>query len=68
MSHIFENRRMLVLSALIATVIISSLVTIEYENIYTDSISISVTVIAAIGLFLAAIIYFIEEIESICNP
>ncbi|WP_244939693.1 hypothetical protein [Acinetobacter guerrae] len=53
---------------MIATVVISSGVTIEYENVYSDSISISVTVLAAIGLFLAAVIFFIEEIESICNP
>ncbi|MPW45853.1 hypothetical protein D7V21_10785 [Acinetobacter guerrae] len=68
MLNIIENHRMLVLYTLIATVVISSGVTIEYENVYSDSISISVTVLAAIGLFLAAVIFFIEEIESICNP
>ena len=68
MSNILEKHRMLVLYALIATVVISSGITIEYENVYSDSISISVTVLAGIGLFLAAVIFFIEEIESICNP
>ncbi|MCH2005946.1 hypothetical protein KTH06_09280 [Acinetobacter ursingii] len=68
MSNILEKHRMLVLYALIATVVISSGITIEYENVYSDSISISVTVLAGVGLFLAAVIFFIEEIESICNP
>ncbi|MCU4413827.1 hypothetical protein KTH71_07205 [Acinetobacter sp. WU_MDCI_Axc73] len=68
MSNILEKHRMLVLYALITTLVISSGVTFEYENIYSDSISISVAVLAGIGLFLTAVIFFIEELESICNP
>ena len=68
MSRLLENHRMLVLSGLIAALIISSGVTLEFENIYSDSISISITVLAVIGLFLAAAVYLIEKLESICNP
>ena len=68
MTNILEKHRMLVLYSLLATLVISSGITIEYENIYSDSISISVTILAGIGLFLAAVILFIEEIEAICNP
>ncbi|WP_130803439.1 hypothetical protein [Acinetobacter ihumii] len=68
LADFLENHRLLILAVLVITVFISTSVTVEFENIYSDSISISVTVLAAIGLVLAAIIFLIEKLESICNP
>ena len=66
--NFLESHRLLILALLVITVFISTGVTMEFENIYSDSISISVTVLAAIGLFLTAIVFLIEKLESICNP
>lgn len=63
-----ENHRILVLSVLFVTLLISSVITIEFQNIYSDSISISFTVLAVLGLCLAGIVFLIEKLESICNP
>ncbi|WP_212515284.1 hypothetical protein [Acinetobacter soli] len=68
MSHLFENNRALLFWMTVAILIVSSVITLGFDNVYSDGISIPINVFASVGLFLMMMTHVIEELESICNP
>lgn len=68
MSHLFEHNRALLFWMTVAILIVSSVITLGFDNVYSDGISIPITVFASVGLFLMMMTHVIEELESICNP
>lgn len=68
MFHILDHHRGMLFWIILSVLVVSSTITLEFENIYSDGISISVNVLAGFGLFMLMIKFVVEELESICNP
>ncbi|CAG69933.1 hypothetical protein [Acinetobacter baylyi] len=68
MFHILDHHRGMLFWIILSVLVVSSIITLEFENIYSDGISISVNVLAGFGLFMLMIKFVVEELESICNP
>lgn len=68
MFHILDHHRGMLFWIILSVLVVSSTITLEFENIYSDGISISVNVLAGFGLFMLVIKFVVEELESICNP
>lgn len=68
MFHILDHHRGMLFWITLSVLVVSSIITLEFENIYSDGISISVNVLAGFGLFMLMVKFVVEELESICNP
>ena len=68
MFHILDHHRGMLFWIILSVLVVSSIITLEFENIYSDGISISVNVLAGFGLFMLMVKFVVEELESICNP
>ncbi|MFT4020515.1 MAG: hypothetical protein QM666_03235 [Acinetobacter sp.] len=68
MFNIFHNHKALLFWISLGMLLGSISTTIAFENPLSDGLSISSTVILAIGLFLLGLSFVHEKIESICNP
>ncbi len=54
--------------AILVTLVCSISVTIAFENMYSDSVAITLSVLSGIALFIVFSALIVDIIEGICNP
>lgn len=64
----FSNHKSLWLVLLLAVLGISFGITLAYESLLSDGISISISALAGISLFVLASIWLFDVVNDICNP
>lgn len=68
MISLLSKYKVLWLAMILVTLLCSISVTLAFENIYSDSVSITLSVILGIALLIVSFKVIVEVIEAICNP
>lgn len=68
LDKITEHKLVILMTGLCLMLMGSISITLAYQNVVTDSIAITATVLLSVGLFLTVVAFIVEKVCSICNP
>ncbi|ENV31629.1 hypothetical protein F960_03994 [Acinetobacter gerneri DSM 14967 = CIP 107464 = MTCC 9824] len=68
MISLLNRYKILWFLAISTTLLCSITVTLAFDNTYSDGVSITLSVILSIALFIVSSTSIVEIIEAICNP
>lgn len=68
MISLLSKYKVLWLAMILVTLLCSISVTLAFDNTYSDGVSITLSVILSIALFIISSTSIVEIIEAICNP
>ena len=64
----FSNHKSVWFILLLSILSLSVAITFCYENLVSDSISISISALASLSLFALASVWLFDVVNDICNP